>query len=59
MNLVPTRPLGQVGFRFDFDGTVVYVDPYLSDSVREQEGEDLRRLVPIPIVIVIIAISTP
>jgi L-ascorbate 6-phosphate lactonase len=49
MNLVPTRPLGQVGFRFDFGGTVVYVDPYLSDSVREQEGEDLRRLVPIPI----------
>jgi L-ascorbate metabolism protein UlaG (beta-lactamase superfamily) len=45
---IPTTPLGQVGFRLDFGGTIVYVDPYLSDSVREQESEDPARLLPIP-----------
>lgn len=45
---IATQPLGQVGFRFDFGGTVVYIDPYLSDSVREHEGTDLERLFPVP-----------
>lgn len=43
-----TRPLGQVGFRLQFGDAVVYIDPYLSDSVRERESADLERLVPIP-----------
>lgn len=46
---IPTQPLGQAGFRLQFDDTVVYIDPYLSDSVAELDGEDLQRLVPIPI----------
>ncbi len=40
-------PLGQSGFRFAFGSTVVYVDPYLSDSVEHSEGPELARLVPI------------
>jgi L-ascorbate 6-phosphate lactonase len=46
---IPVLPLGQVGFRLEFDHTVVYIDPYLSDSVREKEAADLERLAPIPI----------
>lgn len=46
---IPTLPLGQVGFRFDLGGTVLYVDPYLSDSVRQHEAEDLARLLPVPV----------
>jgi len=46
---IPTRSLGQVGFRFGFEGVIVYIDPYLSDSVREKEARDLARLVQIPI----------
>jgi L-ascorbate metabolism protein UlaG (beta-lactamase superfamily) len=45
---VQTLPLGQVGFRFQFGATVVYVDPYLSDYVEQVEGADLRRLFPVP-----------
>ena len=41
--------LGQTGFRFEFAGTVIYVDPYLSNSVQEKEADDLARLVPIPV----------
>lgn len=41
-------PLGQVGYRFQFGPTVVYIDPYLSDYVEEVEGPDLRRLFPAP-----------
>lgn len=40
------RALGQTGFRFEFVGTVVYIDPYLSNSVQEKEAEDLARLNP-------------
>lgn len=39
--------LGQAGFRFDFGSTVLYIDPYLSDSVEEACGADFRRLVPV------------
>lgn len=46
---VGVKSLGQVGYRLDFGGLIVYVDPYLSDSVREQEGDDLERLQPIPL----------
>lgn len=40
-------PLGQAGFRFSFGSQIVYIDPYLSDSVEKNEGEKYRRLVPI------------
>ncbi|MEJ2619922.1 MAG: MBL fold metallo-hydrolase [Candidatus Thiodiazotropha sp.] len=46
---VPITPLGQCGFRFQFGNRVIYTDPYLSNSVAELEGEDLQRLIPIPI----------
>jgi L-ascorbate 6-phosphate lactonase len=46
---IGVKSLGQVGFRLDFDGTIVYIDPYLSDSVRQREAEDLERLIPIPL----------
>jgi L-ascorbate metabolism protein UlaG (beta-lactamase superfamily) len=45
---VQTLALGQAGYRFQFGRTVVYVDPYLSDSVEQVEGADLRRLIPAP-----------
>jgi L-ascorbate metabolism protein UlaG (beta-lactamase superfamily) len=38
--------LGQAGARFAFDETVVYIDPYLTDSVAEQYGDAFRRLIP-------------
>ncbi|QQS05321.1 MAG: MBL fold metallo-hydrolase [Fibrobacterota bacterium] len=40
--------LGQVGCRFRFDDLVVYVDPYLTDSVAEDFGEAFRRIKPAP-----------
>jgi L-ascorbate 6-phosphate lactonase len=49
MHKIPVAALGQVGFRLQFDETVVYIDPYLSDSVRDKEAPDLKRLVPIPV----------
>jgi L-ascorbate metabolism protein UlaG (beta-lactamase superfamily) len=47
--LIKIKGLGQSGFRFEFGKTIVYVDPYLSDSVQETHGEDFKRQVPIPI----------
>lgn len=35
--------LGQAGLLFDFDGTVVMVDPYLSDSVVKVNPKNRRR----------------
>ena len=46
---VSVQRLGQSGFRFQFPGHVVYVDPYLSNSVAEREGPHLARLLPIPL----------
>src|SRR5687767_2389175 len=46
---IHATPLGQSGFRLRFGSTTIYVDPYLSDRVAEQEGEDLRRMTPIPV----------
>ena len=43
------RGLGQTGFRFEYAGVVVYIDPYLSNSVQEREAADLVRLRPIPV----------
>ena len=47
--IVPVRMLGQSGCRLAFGSTTVYVDPYLSDSVRELDAPDLTRQVPIAI----------
>lgn len=38
--------LGQAGFRLEADRTVVYVDPYLTNSVAERYGDQLRRQRP-------------
>jgi L-ascorbate 6-phosphate lactonase len=48
-NSISIKPLGQTGFKFTFDRLVVYIDPYLTDSVAEVEGTALRRMVPSPI----------
>lgn len=42
-------PLGQTGFRFDFGGSIIFVDPYLSDYVEELEGADHGRLFSAPL----------
>jgi L-ascorbate metabolism protein UlaG (beta-lactamase superfamily) len=41
--------LGQVGYRFQFERTVMYIDPYLTDYVEEFAGSDHRRLFPTPL----------
>lgn len=38
--------LGQAGCRLEADRTVLYIDPYLTDAVAEQYGEELRRRRP-------------
>lgn len=41
------RWLGQAGFRLAADnGTVIMIDPYLSDTLRYKKGESYRREVP-------------
>lgn len=46
-DVIKVTPLGQAGFRFQFDKITVYIDPYLSNSVEAAEGPALRRQVPI------------
>lgn len=46
MQKIKVMPLGQSGFRFDWDGVVIYIDPYLSESVADFEGEHLQRILP-------------
>jgi L-ascorbate 6-phosphate lactonase len=41
--------LGQAGFRIGIGARAVYIDPYLSDSVRQLDAPDLVRQVPVPI----------
>ncbi len=45
---IPVQMLGQSGCRLSFPGCTVYVDPYLSDSVKALDAPDLDRLLPIP-----------
>lgn len=40
--------LGWTGCRVESNGLVLYVDPYLSDSVEEKFGPDFKRMVFIP-----------
>lgn len=41
--------LGQAGFRLAWGRYTLYIDPYLSDSVRRLDAPDLERQVPVPI----------
>ena len=41
--------LGQVGFKLTVENTVIYIDPYLSNSVQEKEDPEISRLVPVPV----------
>ena len=41
--------LGQVGVRLEYGDTVIYVDPYLSNSVQEKEDQNCMRLIPVPV----------
>ena len=45
---IPVRLLGQSGCRLGYPGCVVYVDPYLSNSVQQLDAPDLERLLPVP-----------
>jgi len=47
--MIKLQSLGQVGYRLDILGTIIYIDPYLSNSVQEKENTDISRLIPIPI----------
>ena len=49
MSAHPFRLLGQSGFRLEINGLVIYMDPYLSNSVQELDSPDLERLIPVPI----------
>lgn len=42
-------PLGQVGYLFECDGTVIAIDPYLTDAVAEKHGPTFHRQIPAPI----------
>jgi L-ascorbate metabolism protein UlaG (beta-lactamase superfamily) len=48
MNAMLTS-LGQTGFLLEYGPTRILIDPYLSDSVAEQFGEDLSRRVGVPL----------
>jgi L-ascorbate metabolism protein UlaG (beta-lactamase superfamily)/GT2 family glycosyltransferase len=45
---LPVRYLGQSGWRLQFPEVIIYIDPYLSNSVQELDAPDLTRLRPIP-----------
>ena len=40
--------IGQSGLRIEYSDKVIYVDPYLSDSVKILDADDLERLLPAP-----------
>lgn len=44
---IPVQYLGQSGWKIEFPGGTIYVDPYLSNSVEELDSPDLKRLQPI------------
>ena len=46
---IETMPLGQTGFRFQFSNCVLFIDPYLSNSVQELDNNRLSRLRKPPI----------
>ncbi len=46
---IPIQLLGQSGCRLSFPNAILYLDPYLSNSVQELDAPDLRRLVPVPL----------
>lgn len=48
MSPVKVKCLGQAGLRLQCQETVVYCDPYLSDSVEALDGPIHRRMVPAP-----------
>lgn len=47
--MVECTHLGQSGFRFKVKNVIIYIDPYLSDSIERIEGSHLKRQVPIKI----------
>lgn len=48
INLV--KYLGQSGFKFVFDNIVIYLDPYLSNSLENNFGNYFKRNIKIPII---------
>ena len=46
---IKVKMLGQSGCRLALRDIIIYIDPYLSNSVQEYDSEDLERLLPIPL----------
>ena len=46
--MIKLQSLGQVGYRLDILDTIIYIDPYLSNSVQKKEDAGMTRLIPIP-----------
>ncbi len=46
---ISLQMLGQSGCRLGFNGTTIYLDPYLSNSVQILDAPDLERKLPVPI----------
>lgn len=46
---ISTQLIGQSGCILKYENIVLYVDPYLSNSVQELDSPDLERLIDIPI----------
>jgi L-ascorbate 6-phosphate lactonase len=44
--MIKCQFLGQSGFRLDFMGSIMYIDPYLSNSLKKLEGDSFDRLIP-------------
>ena len=49
MDSVRVKCLGQAGLRLQCQRTVIYCDPYLSDSVEALDGPIHRRMIPVPL----------
>ncbi len=49
MTSISLQLLGQSGCRIEYDHTIIYMDPYLSNSVQELDAPDLERLIPISV----------
>ena len=48
-NNIVVKALGQTGYYFELGDLNILIDPYLSDYVQKKEGDELKRLIPVPV----------
>ena len=48
-NNIVVKALGQTGYYFELGDINILIDPYLSDYVQKKEGDELKRLIPVPV----------